>query len=34
MLRDHFGNHDLARMLCIALSALTLVASVGVSRRF
>jgi len=34
MLRDHFGNYDLALTLCIGLSALTLVASVGVSRRF
>ena len=34
MLRDHFGNYDLALMLCIGLSALTLVASAGVSRRF
>jgi len=34
LLRDHFGNYDLALMLCIGLSALTLVASAGVSRRF
>ena len=34
MLRDHFGNYDLALMLCIGLSALTLVASAGVSRRY
>jgi MFS transporter, OFA family, oxalate/formate antiporter len=34
MLRDRFGNYDLALMLCIALSALTLVASAGVSRRY
>ncbi len=34
MLRDHFGNYDLALMLCIGLSALTVAASVGVSRRF
>jgi OFA family oxalate/formate antiporter-like MFS transporter len=34
VLRDHTGNYDLALTLCIALSALTLVASVGVKRRF
>jgi len=34
LLRDHFGNYDLALILCICLSTLTLVASVGVSRRF
>lgn len=34
MLRDHFGNYNLALALCIVLSALTLVASVGVKKRF
>jgi MFS family permease len=34
MLRDHFGNYNLALALCIVLSALTLVASVGVRKRY
>ena len=33
-LRDHFGNYNLALALCIVLSALTLVASVGVKKRY
>ena len=34
LLRDRLGNYDLALMLCIGLSALSIAASVGVSRRF
>jgi OFA family oxalate/formate antiporter-like MFS transporter len=34
MLRDRFGDYNIALMLCIALSALTLLTSAGVSKRY
>jgi MFS transporter, OFA family, oxalate/formate antiporter len=34
VLRDHTGSYDLALALCIGLSALTLIASAGVTKRF
>jgi len=34
VLRDHYGNYDLALQICIALSALTLIASANVTRRY
>jgi MFS family permease len=34
LLRDHFGNYNLALMICIALCAATLVASSGIRKRF
>jgi MFS family permease len=34
MLRDHFGNYDLALMICIVLSAAALAMSAGVRKRY
>jgi MFS family permease len=34
VLRDHYGNYDLALTLCVALSTLTLAASAGITKRF
>ena len=34
LLRDRFGNYDLALMICIALSVATLIASAGVRKRY
>jgi MFS family permease len=34
LLRDRYGNYDLALMICIALSAATLIASAGVRKRY
>jgi OFA family oxalate/formate antiporter-like MFS transporter len=34
LLRDRYGNYDLALMVCIVLSVATLIASAGVRKRF
>jgi MFS transporter, OFA family, oxalate/formate antiporter len=34
LLRDRFGNYDLALMICIALALATLIASAGVRKRY
>jgi OFA family oxalate/formate antiporter-like MFS transporter len=34
LLRDRFGNYDLALLICIALALAALVASAGVRKRF
>jgi len=34
LLRDRFGNYDLALMACIALALATLIVSAGLRRRY